>query len=142
MARSDYEADLYLNSRWRDAGAMAALGTVYVAFAFADLTRANLTANLVALGTGGYARLAVGTTNSDWSAPASSGGYRMIANLLTITGATLSADLNSGNPIGFYGIYDAATAGNLLRQGAFATPRTFLNGDTIVIAPGALQLFD
>jgi hypothetical protein len=56
MSKSNFERDLYLNSRFRDAGAMAALGTVYVALATADLTAANLTANELTIGTGGYAR--------------------------------------------------------------------------------------
>lgn len=142
MAKSNYERDTYLNARFRDGGALAALGTVYVALASADLTAANLTANELPIGTGGYARIAVGTTNADWSAPATSGTRRMISNTATLNGGTASANLNGGAPIGFYGIYDAATAGNLIRFGALATPRTILSGDSIVIAPGSLQILE
>jgi hypothetical protein len=142
MSKSNFERDLYLNGRFRDGGAIAALGTVYVALASADLTAANLTANELPIGTGGYARIAIGTTNADWAAPATSGGARMIANVSSLSGGTATANLNGGNPVGFYGIYDAATAGNLIRYGALAIPRTFLTGDAIVIPPGALQILE
>ncbi len=141
MAKSNYERDLYLNSRFRDAGALAALGTVYVALHSADPTAADL-ANELPIGTGGYARIAVGTTNSDWSAPATSGGRRMIANTGTLSGGTASANLNGSNPITHYSIRDAATAGNMIRFGALASARTILSGDAIVIAPGALQILE
>lgn len=141
MAKSNYEADAYLNGRFRDAG-ITALGTLYLALAVADLTAANVTANELTIGTAGYARVVVPTTNADWSAPITSGGRRMISNLNTLTGATVSGDLNGGAAIGFWGLYDAATAGNLIRYGAFGTPKTILNGDTIIISPGSLQIFE
>lgn len=141
MAKSNFERDAYLNARFRDGGALAALGTVYVALHAADPTAADL-ANELPIGTGGYARIAVGTTNADWTAPATSGTRRMISNTATLNGGTASADLNGGAPIGFYSIRDAATAGNMIRFGALATPRTILSGDSIVIAPSALQILE
>jgi hypothetical protein len=140
MSKSNFERDLYLNSRFRDAGAMAALGTVYVALATADLTAANVTANELVIGTGGYARTAVPTTNTDWAAPADSAGRRAIVNLNTITGATATANLNAGNPIGFYGMYDAPTGGNLIRYGALGTAITILSGQVITIPAGAISI--
>lgn len=142
MPKSNAEAAAYLNARFRDAGALAAFGTVYVALAAADLTRANVTANELPIGTGGYARIPVGTTNADWSAPVDLSGRQMIANTATLSGGTASADLNGGDPVGFYGLYDAATGGNLIRHGQLATAREFLLGDQIVIAPGALQILE
>jgi hypothetical protein len=142
VAKSKVEAELSLNARFRDGGPMPPLTTVYVALASADLTRDNLTANQLPLGTGGLARIAIGTTNADWTAPIDSGGLSMISNIATLSGGTASADLNGGSPIGFYGLYDAATSGNLVRQGAFGTPKAILSGDAIVIAPGALQILE
>lgn len=139
MPKSNYERDLYLNGRFRDGGAIAALGTVYIALHSADPTAADL-ANELPIGTGGYARTAVGTTNSDWAAPATNGGAREIVNASTITGATASAALNGGVAIPYYSIRDAATAGNMIRYGAFGTPRTILNGETIVFPPGAISI--
>lgn len=142
MSKSTYEADAYLNDRFRDGGALPALGTVYVALANADLTRDNVTANELTIGTGGYARIAVPTTNADWTAPATSGGRRMISNVNTLSGGTATANLNSGNPIGYFGIYDASTGGNLIRYGALGTAVTILSGQAISIPPGALQVLE
>lgn len=139
MPWSTYTRDKLLNHMFRTT-AFAQLGTVYVALANADLTADNVTANELPIGTGGYARIAVGTTDSDWTAPATSGTRRMISNTGTLSGGTASANLNGGNPIGFFGIYDAATAGSLIGFGALGTPKTILSGDAITIAPGALQL--
>jgi hypothetical protein len=142
MSMSKYESDLYLNSRFRDGGAMPALGTIYIALANADLTRLNVTANELPIGTGGYARIAVGTTNADWAAMVDSAGLSMITNSGTLSGGTASANLNGGANIGFYGIYDAATAGNLIRFGAFGTPKAILSGDAITIPPGGIQILN
>ncbi|MBA3580538.1 MAG: hypothetical protein H0W42_11200 [Gemmatimonadaceae bacterium] len=139
MAKSNYERDLYLNSRFRDAGALAALGTVYLALHSADPTAADL-ANELPIGTGGYARLAIGTTNSDWTAPATNGTKREITNASTLTGGTASADLNGGAVIPFYSLRDAATAGNMIRHGGFDTARAILNGDVISFPPGAVSI--
>lgn len=141
MPLANFERDLILNGRFRDGGAIPALGTVYLALASADLTADNISANELAAGSG-YARIAIGTTDSDWTAPATVGGRRTITNAATLTGATASGDWNGGNPIGFWGLYDSATlgAGNLIRYGALETPKTMLNGDTLVFAAGALEV--
>jgi hypothetical protein len=136
---SAYEAKAYLNARFRDDGALAALGTVYVAFAVADLTRDNLTANLAPL-TGGLTRLAIGTTDADWDEAVDEAGESVIRNAATITGGVLSADVNGGVAVGFYGIYDDPTAGNLIRSGAFGTPNILLSGDTPTLLPGAVEI--
>ena len=139
MAKSTLERRAYLNHRFRNT-AMAQLGTVYLALANADLTADNITANELTIGTGGYARIAIGTTDADWTTPVTSAGREMIANTATLSGGTASANWNSGNPIGFWGIYDAATGGNLIRFGAFSIPFTILSGYDVTIAPGAIQL--
>lgn len=142
MAKSNTEADAYLNARFRDAGALAAFGTVYLALASAPLGDTNVTANELVIGTGGYARVPIPTTNADWTAPADSGGRRMISNVNTITGATASANLNGGNPVPNYGLYDASTGGNLIRHGEFGVPPTILSGQVITVPAGAVQIFE
>lgn len=142
MAKSIYESDAYLNARFRDGGALAALGTLYIALGSADFTAANITANELPLGTGGYARIPVATTNSDWTAPVSQGGMRMISNTATLTGGTATATLNGGNAVPAYAIYDAPTGGNLIRYGLFGTPKVISSGDAIVIAPNAIQILE
>ena len=42
--------------------------------------------------------------------------------------------------ISHWGIYDALNAGNLLFNGAFATPKTFNVDDFPVIGPGDLKI--
>lgn len=138
MSNSTYLARAILNHLFRTT-ALAQLGTVYIALGNADFTKDNVTANEVAT-TGGYARASVGTTDADWAAPATSGGRDVTSNAATITFPTASANWNGGNPIGFFGIYDAATAGNLLRFGALGTARTVLSGDTFQLAPGSLVI--
>jgi len=137
---STYARRAILNHMFRST-AFAQLGTVYVAFGSADFTENNIIANELTLGVGGYARIAIGTADADWTAPVTSGGREMIANVGTLSGGTATANLNGGNPIGYFGIYDAATVGNLIRFGAFGVPITILTGYDITIAPGALQLF-
>jgi hypothetical protein len=139
MAMSAYEAKLYLRSRFRSLGAMPALGTVYLAFASASLTRDDLTANLLPL-TGGLARIAIGTTDADWVDAVDEAGESVLRNAGTLTGAVLTADANAGAAIPSYGIYDAPTGGNLIRYGDFGTPKQLLNGDTPTLPPGSVEI--
>jgi hypothetical protein len=142
MPKSVVESDAYLNGRFRDGGAIAALGTVYLALGSADFTAANVTANELAAGVGGYGRIAISTTNADWSAPVTQNGMRMISNTGTLSGGTATADLNGGVAIPAWALYTASSGGNLVRYGLFSTPKQILVGDAIVIAPGALQIFE
>lgn len=139
MAMSAYEAKAYLRARFRSAGALPALGTVYLAFAVADLTRDNLTANLAPL-TGGLTRIAIGTTDADWVDAVDEAGESVIRNASTLTGAVLTEDVNGGAPLQFYGIYDDPTGGNLIRHGQFGTAKPLLLGDTPTLAPGAVEI--
>ena len=140
MPNSTYERRRILNQGFRDEAATKH-GTLYLALASADLTADNVTANELPIGTGGYARIAIPTTNADWTAPATVGGREMISNVNTLTGGTASANLNGGTAIPNWGLYDASTGGNLIKYGTFGTPRSVLSGDPIEIAPGAIQFF-
>jgi hypothetical protein len=139
MGMSAYEAKAYLEARFRGGGALPALGTVYLAFASADLTRDNLIANLLPL-TGGLTRLAIGTTDADWEAAVDEAGESVIRNTATLTGGELTATHNDGIDVPAYGIYDDPTAGNLIRNGLFGTPKPLLSGDTPTLAPGSVEI--
>jgi hypothetical protein len=139
MSMSAYEAKAYLRARFRGAGALDPLGTVYVAFASADLTRDNLTANLLPL-TGGLTRLPIGTTDADWDDAVDEAGESVIRNASTLTGSLLTVTANGGAPVGFYGIYDDPTGGNLIRNGVFGVPNLLLAGDTPTILPGSVEI--
>lgn len=141
MPKSTYLADLQLNHVARTAS-WTKPTNLYFALASASLTAANVTANELPIGTGGYARAAVAVADAQWNAPATSGSYRVITNVNAINFGTATANLNGSAPIGFFGIYDAATAGNLLYYGTISTPRTVLSGDPITIAAGAAQILE
>jgi hypothetical protein len=78
---------------------------------------------------GSYARKA--TVGADWNA--ASGGSTSNANALTFTTATAS-----WGTVTHFGLFDAATTGNLLRWAALGTSKTIGNGDTASFAVGAL----
>ena len=141
MAKSIYLADAQLAHVART-GSWTKPTNLYFALASASLTAANVTANELPIGTGGYARASVAVADAQWTAPATSGSNRVITNVNAINFGTATANLNSSNPIGFFGIYDAATGGNLLYYGAISTPRAVLSGDPITIAAGAAQILE
>jgi hypothetical protein len=73
------------------------------------------------------------TAGSDWAAAASGS----IANANAITFATPSG---SWGTVTHFGIFDAATSGNLLWWGALTTSKTIGSGDVASFAVGALVL--
>lgn len=99
----------------------------HLALFVADPTDANTTANEV---TGAwYGRKPTGS----WASP-TVGATQNNATVQfnPVTGAQVS--------ISHWGIYDAATAGNLLYSGAFAVGKTFNVDDFPIIGPGDLVL--
>ena len=84
--------------------------------------------------TGGYVRIAVTNNATNW--PAAVDGVKH--NGIAITWAAFSAPMPTFLGAG---IWDAATAGNLLYWGPFTTPRTVLAGETfeIPLAGGTLS---
>ena len=101
-------------------------------------------------GTGSYARAAAaaGTSQADTdfnatqggTSGASSGTGGGTANAIVVTFPTATADWNSAATIGYFGIFDAASAGNCLYVGAITTPRVVTNGTTASFAAGALTV--
>ncbi len=92
---------------------------------------------------GGYARVAVTAGTSAWNntqgntTGASSGSDGTAENADVITFPAPSASWGS---VTHFGIYDAASAGNLLIQAALTTPKTINNGDAAPsFAVGALS---
>ena len=78
---------------------------------------------------GSYARKS--TAAADWNAAAS--GSSANANAITFVTAT-----GSWGNVTHFGIFDAATTGNLLRWAVLTTPKTISNGDTASFAAGTL----
>jgi hypothetical protein len=80
---------------------------------------------------GGYARVAVANDTTNW--PAASNGQKSNGTVITFPAATA----NWGTVVA-WGIFDAATGGNLLYYGDVSPNRTVNNGDTAQFAVGAL----
>lgn len=71
---------------------------------------------------------------------ASSGTDGIIENAIVITFPTATADWNSAADITHFGIFDAASGGNLLYSAALSTARKITNGVTASYAAGALTV--
>lgn len=90
---------------------------------------------------GSYARQQIAQADAQWSAPATinDGGtdWREITNVNVLTFPTATANWGT---ITHFGVYDAATGGNLLGVVAFGSSRTINNSDTLSIGAGLLKL--
>lgn len=92
---------------------------------------------------GGYARAAVTSATTAWNGThgnttgASSGTDGTVENAATITFPTPSA---SWGTVTHWGVYDAATGGNLLFYAALTTSKVINIGDAVSFAAGALSL--
>jgi hypothetical protein len=84
---------------------------------------------------GSYARVNVPPLDANWTAPDGTGG--LTANAATVTFPTATANWGT---ITHVGIFDAATAGNLLFHGALSASKVVNNGDTFSFAVGALSV--
>ena len=80
---------------------------------------------------GSYARKS--TAGADWAA--ASGGASSNANAITFVTPT-----GSWGTVTHFGLFDAATAGNLLRWGALAVSKTIGSGDPVSFAVGELDV--
>ncbi len=76
---------------------------------------------------GSYARVAVTRATGSWAVPADSAGSQQTSNSAAITFPTPTA---SWGVVTHLGIFDAATAGNLLYHAALGTSRTIASGDS------------
>lgn len=78
---------------------------------------------------GSYARKS--TAGADWNAASS--GSSSNANAVTFVTAT-----GSWGTVTHFGLFDAATSGNLLRWAALGTSKAIASGDTASFAAGSL----
>jgi hypothetical protein len=130
---SDYLESAVLNSVLRGQ-VFPVPSKTYIALFTADPTDANIQANEVS--GSWYARQDIaqgGVIESGWTAP--SNGVSTNAKVITFPAVT-----DSQVTVTYFGIYDAATAGNLLFHGNLATPKTLLVDDVLSFSIGALQI--
>jgi hypothetical protein len=111
---------------------------IYVGLNYADPTDAGTNTEIT--GTG-YARVAVASADASWTAPATSGAERSIVNNIAITFPSPGGDWNSGDPIGYFSLWDASSGWNMLYSGALGTARTVVSGDNPpVMSIGSLEI--
>ncbi len=128
MSKSDYLEAALLRHVFRNTG-LAVPANVYVSLHTADPTDAGTGAEVTG---GAYARVTATTGTSGtgagavFGAPAASGAAQRVSNAAAITFPTPTANWGT---VGFFGIWDALTAGNLLYHGALTTARTINSGD-------------
>ena len=84
---------------------------------------------------GSYARVAVTANSSNWSDATGNNGTTSNVNAVTFPAAT--ADWGT---VTHFGIYDAASTGNLLVYAALTSSRNITNGSTPSFAAGALTV--
>jgi hypothetical protein len=85
---------------------------------------------------GSYARVSVNPLDTNWTAASSTDG--VTTNTSAVTYAAPTATWGT---VTHFGIYDAASAGNLLGWGALTTSRVISNGDAAPsFAAGALSI--
>jgi hypothetical protein len=93
------------------------------------------------VGVNGDVSAVVGTgrkliSQDDFSDPgAAPGGGRQISNTAKVV---FSSSALAGSPVTYFGIWDAATGGNLLTYGRLSAPITVLTGDIVEFPVGQL----
>lgn len=110
------------------------LPTVYLALSSSTPVAAGT--GVTEPSSGGYARVALGTGTTTFSAAASGS----ITNSAAITFPTATADWASGSTMTYGVLYDASTAGNMLGFGTLTVAKNVLNGDTCSIAIGGIVI--
>lgn len=87
---------------------------------------------------GGYARVSL---SGKWGAATLVSGVGTSSNNAAVSFPQSTGAWLGGASLGFFAIYDAATAGNLLRYGALDVPRTVDSaGITLTVDAGGLRL--
>jgi len=85
---------------------------------------------------GSYARVSVNPLDANWSAASSTDGVTT-----NVSAITFAAPTATWGTVTHFGIYDAATAGNLLVHGTLTASRVISNGDAAPsFAAGALSI--
>lgn len=84
----------------------------------------------------GYARATLNPLDANWAGP--SAGNGVTSNSAAITFPTPT---NTGwGTVTHFAIFDAASGGNMLFQGALSQSKVINAGDTVSFAPGQLQI--
>lgn len=129
MSKSDFLENELLDHVFGNA-AYTAPANVYVALYTAAPTDAG---GGTEVSGGSYARVTVANNATNW--PAAVGGAKSNGVAITFPQATAS-----WGTVTHFGIFDAASGGNLLRWGSLGTAKAIGNGDTANFPIGDLDL--
>lgn len=132
-------------------GLPASPTAIFVSLHSADPTDVHTTAQGNELSGLNYARATLATdinpsTHTNWNAIDEPVSSQRVTNKLAITFNAASGNWNSGNPIGFYGLWTIVSAGaadQYLGAGTISPSVTILNGNTFSFqggTPGNLQI--
>ncbi len=138
MSFSNYTARALLNSffgKTSSFGALASAPTIYVGLSSTDPSEAG--GNVTEPSTGSYARVA--TAAGDWVA-ATNADPSVVDNANAITFPAATADWLAGVDIGYFVLFDASSAGNVLGKGILGVAKPVKSGDTPSFAVGALDV--
>lgn len=120
-----------LLGEWRGV-AFAFPGTTYLALHTAD---PGLDGSGAEVSGGAYARVAITSNTTNWGAPSDAGGAEAITNLVDLTFPTpAGADWGV---VTHWGLWDAASGGNLLISGELTVSREVLDGDIAPVVPAS-----
>ena len=119
--------------------AYSAPATVYIALFTGMGTEAQAEANtnFTECTGGSYARATVTNNATNFPAATTVAGTGTKSNGADITFATATA---SWGTVYYFGIYDAASGGNLLYWGTLSTPKSIAVGDTAKFSAGDLKI--
>ena len=129
-AFSDYLEAAILNHVFRNTAIFTPPANVYLALFTAAPSASG---GGTEVSGGSYARKAVSTT-SQWNAPGAGG---LTDNINAQVFATPTA---SWGTVTHFGIFDAASAGNLLFHGALTASKVINSGDTVQFPAGDLDI--
>ena len=96
----------------------------------------------VALSTGSFNDDASGTelSGSGYSRKAITFGTASSGSISNNSAVEFDTATGSWGSVGFFGLYDASSGGNLLYHGAFSSAKTIATGDILKIASGSLTV--
>lgn len=141
-AMSDYLENGVNDWLWRGQAAPTLPGTVYFSLHTASPTDANSGTEVSAAG---YARVGIARSLANFAG--TQGAGTTVASTGTSGQTSNNVAINFGSPtaawgsVGWFGVYDAATAGNLLWWGPLNTAKTVNSGDAAPsFAAGTLVL--
>jgi len=133
--KSDLLENGILNHVFRAVAFPTLAASVYVSLHTSDPLDAGTGTEVTG---GAYARVAVTRGTGTFAAPTDNAGAQRTSNSAAITFPSPTANWGTAT---FIGIWDAATAGNLLYSAALGTSRTINNGDQAPsLAIGALTV--